>query len=84
MAITSAFLADDAGSIPADRSIEDYGGCMLSVFLRYLSSVKISIQQLFMLALAMIVIGSLGVCLFTIFLSITDIFVIKPEWHKQK
>ncbi len=40
MAITSAFQADDAGSIPAGRSIEDYGDCMLSIFLRYLSSVK--------------------------------------------
>jgi len=36
---------------------------MLNVLLRYLSSIKISIQQLFMLALAMIVIGSVGVCL---------------------
>ena len=49
MAITSAFQADDAGSIPAGRSIEDYGDSIMSIFLRYLSSVKISIQQLFML-----------------------------------
>ena len=72
MAITSAFQADDAGSIPAGRSIEDYGDSIMSIFLRYLSSVKISIQQLFMLALAMIVIGFLGMCLFVYYILIDN------------
>ncbi|ELD5690760.1 hypothetical protein [Escherichia coli] len=72
MAITSAFQADDVGSIPAGRSIEDYGDCMLSIFLRYLSSVKINTQQLFMLALAMIVIGFLGTCLFIYYIFVDN------------
>ncbi|EGE65394.1 putative membrane protein [Escherichia coli STEC_7v] len=40
--------------------------------MRYLSSVKISVQQLFMLALAMIVIGSFGVCLFVYYIFIDN------------
>ncbi|EKI32744.1 hypothetical protein BvCmsOUNP049_00902 [Escherichia coli] len=44
----------------------------MSIFLRYLSSVKISIQQLFMLALAMIVIGFLGMCLFVYYILIDN------------
>ncbi|RAX32824.1 UNVERIFIED_CONTAM: hypothetical protein DQE83_23150 [Escherichia coli] len=44
--------------------------CKLNVLLRYLSSVKISTQRLFMLALAMIVIGFLGVCLFIYYIFI--------------
>ncbi len=44
----------------------------MSIFLRYLSSVKISIQQIFMLALAMIVIGFLGMCLFVYYILIDN------------
>ncbi|KDA82086.1 putative membrane protein [Escherichia coli 2-011-08_S3_C3] len=44
----------------------------MSIFLRYFSSVKISIQQLFMLALAMIVIGFLGMCLFVYYILIDN------------